>query len=132
MRGLHTKMEDEPAAAAPVTAALGAMAPGVKPLKALLNMPGNLEVGPQDRAGDPGSGFDPNLADGEMTPRSKTLSDIDTMIGGDRIDFGEVAKKLQVLHAQQQEALKGTGETVLTPPLAGQWSKGAKGRFERS
>lgn len=132
LRGLHTAMTKAPGAAAKLSKVLHATVPSTtSDLNALLNIPGNLEVGPQARVADPGSGFDPSYEDGAMTPRSQTLSEVDTLISRPAIDFDEVAKRLMLLHKQQQEALKKRGGTLITMPVKSQWTPGGNNKFNR-
>jgi len=132
LRGLHTAMTKAGGAAAGLSKVLSVVTPGTtSELNALLNIPGNLEVGPQERVGDPGSGFDPNYEGGAMTPRSQTLSEIDTLISRPAINFDEVAKRLMILHKQQQEALRKRGGTLITMPIKSQWTPGGSNKFKR-
>jgi hypothetical protein len=134
LRGLKTRMDAAGSAAQPLQAALQKIGDDVgagSPLKALLNMPANLEVGPATdrRIGDPGSGFDPNLKDGTLTPRSEALGEVDGMLGKQDLDWDKLAKKLEAVH--QAHLKESKGET-LTAPKTQQWKKGKGGKFERS
>jgi hypothetical protein len=132
LRGLHTAMTKDPSGSARLSKVLHATGPETSSdLNALLNIPGNLEVGPQARVADPGAGFDPNWESGAMTPRSRTLNDIDTLIDRPAIDFDEVAKRLLILHKQQQEALARRGGTLITMPIRSQWTPGGSNKFKR-
>lgn len=134
LRGLHGKMEAAGPAANPVHVALGTIgtaAGTTSTLKTLLNMPGNLEVGPQERLEDPGAGFDPNVESGTMTPRSVILNEIDTISqqGAKQIDWKLLAEKLvevQGLHENSKPT-----RSVLSAPKKGQWAKGKEGKFTR-
>jgi hypothetical protein len=134
LRDLKTRMDDAGSAAQPLQAALGRIGTDVgagSPLKALLNMPANLEVGPATdrRVGDPGSGFDPNLKDGAMTPRSKVLGEVDRMLSKQDLDWNELSKKLEAVHKAHVKESKGE---TLSAPKAEQWKKKKGGKFERS
>ncbi len=94
-------------------------------LKALLNFPGNLEAGPRSerRVGDPGSVFDPNLDDGEMTPRSELLGDVASEISREKINWKTVITRLQEVKSIQDRHHDG----VISPPKLDQWKlKGEK------
>lgn len=135
LRGLHMKMKGAGAAAAPLSRALAVTARqsgAGNELNALLNIPGNLEVGPQERAGDPGSGFDPNYESGAMTPRSAILNEVDSDIQREPIDYAAVAAKLLEVQRLHEAGLPRGGKSVLTAPKKGQWKKGARNKFTRS
>jgi hypothetical protein len=88
--------------------------------KGLLNLAANLEVGPvgSKRVGDPGSGFDPNVKDGKMTPRSKMLQDLDRMItrGADLGEAYSLIEEIMGVHGKKY------GEK-LSEPIVDQWTK---------
>jgi hypothetical protein len=100
-------------------------------LKILLNMPGNLEVGPLDdyRAEHLGADFDPNPG----TPRSKILGEVDSAItSGKPLDWNLLAQKLQAVKTLHEEKLleeKAGGP--LTAPLKTQWKQAKGGKFTR-
>jgi uncharacterized protein DUF4157 len=128
LRRLHTNMDEAGAAATPLHDALreiGAITGTESPLKILLNIPANLEVGPptQRRVDDPGPGFDGNHEHGAMTPRSTILEVVDGLLQKAPVDFAAVAAKLLAAHQLHLAALEREGGTVLTPPKTGQWTK---------
>lgn len=136
LRRLHTRMEAAGAAAEPVRAVLAGIGPSVgsdSPLRILLNMPANLEVGPpaDRREGDPGTGFDPNLhvdGSGVLSPRSAPLHRVDQMIEAPQIAWEELAVHLNEAHMRHRRA---TGDAVLTPPRLDQWRPVAGNKFVR-
>jgi hypothetical protein len=98
--------------------------------KGLLNLAANLEVGPPGdrRVGDPGSGFDPNVEDGDTTPRSKMLSTLNSIIEHEPIDLQaalKIIKDVQGIHEEKY------GEQ-LSPPKIEQWQTAGGGKFKRN
>lgn len=104
------------------------------PLRALLNMPANLEVGPSTshRIDDPGTGFDANTVPDKtyrrMTNRSNYLSQVDTMISQTSINFNKVANLLRQADNAHKQQAKGE---LLTMPLEEQWERQSNGKFKR-
>jgi hypothetical protein len=101
-------------------------------LRQLLNFPANLEVGPhQDiRVGDPGPVFDPDVTgSGSLTPRSVELEAVDAaIVGGQPIDFAEVARRLERAQELHDEI---SGGHLLSDPLIEQWIAQPGGGFKR-
>jgi hypothetical protein len=104
-------------------------ASGASLLKPLLNFPGNLEAGPRTerRTGDPGSGFDPNLAGGAMTPRSRDLAMVHQEIDSGKFDWDVLLTRLKAVKATQDREYGGQ---VSVPKLE-QWTKSTGGKFKR-
>ena len=94
-------------------------------LKALLNMPANLEVGPQDRIEDPGSGFDPNPS----TPRSGFLGIVNSMISDEKFEWSEIARLLIAAHSEHG---KRNPTKLLSSPILDQWGQDPSGKFIRN
>jgi hypothetical protein len=134
LTSLWGKIDAAGAQAAPVTTFLASVGQDVgtpSQYKALLNMPANLEVGPpaDQRVGDPGTGFDPNLESGTQTPRSEALAGAEHEMSKSTIDWDELGRLLRKAQQAHDLAAKGTG--TLSAPRAAQWKpKGAK--FERN
>ncbi|PRC91361.1 DUF4157 domain-containing protein [Solimicrobium silvestre] len=91
------------------------------PKKALENWAPNLELGPivnaRAEGTDPGAGFDGNVTDGSLTPRSKELAGIDIALlnAESAVDWDALAAALGRI-----QTAHGTGNQI-TPPKLGQW-----------
>ncbi|MGI5455024.1 DUF4157 domain-containing protein [Streptomyces sp. CA-249302] len=91
-------------------------------VKALHNMPANLEMGPASdtRTGDPGSGTDFNIESGAMTPRSSALNDALSLAGQPTVDWQAVADKLaQAQRIQEKEH----GGAIISAPVLARWKQ---------
>lgn len=127
------KLMSEDEKSGPVGSVLDSMSESVgakSHLKILLNMPGNLEVGPLDdyRAEHLGANFDPNPG----TPRSEKLGTVDDMITSGKVDWDALAGKLkEVKELHEKKLLEEKLAGPLTQPLKEQWKKGKGGKFQR-
>ena len=87
LRRLYLEMLNDPSGSARIYSLLdriSGLVGSTDYLRILLNMPANLEVGPQNPVGDPGSGFDPNPG----TPRSGALARANRLIEQGKFELG--------------------------------------------
>ncbi|TSC25311.1 hypothetical protein [Corallococcus sp. Z5C101001] len=100
----------------------------------LLNLPANLEVGPQAelRTDDPGDAFDPNhVKPGTLSPRSKQLSEVDRLVRNKDFQWKRIAELLlEADKAHQKMLLALKIRELLTPPVPGRWDK-AGGKYTK-
>jgi hypothetical protein len=98
----------------------------------LWNMPANVEMGPaaDTRRDDPGAGFDANIRDGNMTPRSGALSTVDRMIVQRDWDWDTIARLLGEADSEHQRIVGSQG--ILSAPRPDLWNKAGNNKYEKT